>query len=225
MTSDNILSFYKDLSPPEFLPDGVKIMNPYGEQEAWNCTKQFYRKYFDDNNRRRLLLGINPGRFGGGITGIPFTDPVQLDACGIKNTFEKRTELSSTFIYEMIDYLGGPTNFYQSFYVSAVCPLGFVKEGKNLNYYDLEELQNQWEPFFVSTLKEQMKFCYSDEVFSIGMGKNVKYIQYLNDKYKLFSKITPLPHPRWVMQYRLKRKKEFIELFANKLSLYLAKDS
>ena len=217
MTSDNILRFYEDLHPPSVLPGGVKVMNPYGSQHAWNCTQQFYEKFFQDDNKRILLLGINPGRFGSGITGIPFTDPIQLERCGVKNTFEKRAELSSTFIYELIDHMGGPTAFYQSYYVSAVCPLGFTKDGVNLNYYDLKELQEKWEPFFVSTLKEQIEFCHTDEVYSIGMGKNVNYIQYLNKKYKLFEKITPLPHPRWIMQYRLKLKQHFIEDISNKL--------
>ncbi len=217
MTSDNILRFYEGLHPPGVLPGGVKILNPYTSQQAWNCTQQFYEKFFHDDNKRILLLGINPGRFGSGITGIPFTDPIQLERCGVKNTFEKRAELSSTFIYELIDHMGGPTAFYQSYYVSAVCPLGFTKDGVNLNYYDLKELQEKWEPFFVSTLKEQIEFCYTDEVYSIGMGKNVNYIQYLNKKYKLFEKITPLPHPRWIMQYRLKLKQHFIEDISNKL--------
>ncbi len=39
---------------------------------------------------RYLILGINPGRFGGGITGIPFTDPIRLqNICGIENDFQK----------------------------------------------------------------------------------------------------------------------------------------
>ena len=50
--------------------------------------------------QRHLLLGINPGRFGGGVTGIPFTDPIRLqNVCGIENNFEKKQELSSVFIY------------------------------------------------------------------------------------------------------------------------------
>jgi len=223
MTFDNILSFYKELKPPALLPIGVDVMNPYKEREAWKCTGQFYRKYYSDSKKRVLLLGINPGRFGGGITGIPFTDPIQLaDTCGIKNTFEKRTELSSGFIYDMIKYCGGAEKFYSKIYISAVCPLGFVKDGKNLNYYDIKELQDHWEPFFVKTLEDQLSFCYKNEVFSIGLGKNAKYILYLNEKYKLFDKITPLPHPRWVMQYRLKRKQEFIEGIASKLRKHLS---
>ena len=96
------------------------------------CRKpanSFYTKYYSDNNKRILLLGINPGRFGGGVTGIPFTDPVRLEkVCGIKNDFQKKQELSSVFIYEMIEAYGGAEKFYKQFYISAVSPLGFVKQ-------------------------------------------------------------------------------------------------
>ena len=69
----------------------------------------------------------------------------------------------------------------------------------------------------VDSLRQQLVFCDNDEVFSIGMGKNVQFLNTLNEKYKLFGKINALPHPRWIMQYRLKRKQEFIAEYRNKL--------
>lgn len=222
MTADAILSFYKSLNPPDQLPEGVGVMNPYSDADAWNCTERFYKKYFSDTKQRVMLIGINPGRFGGGITGIPFTDPRHLEeVCAIENGFEKRAELSSSFIYDMIGEMGGPDTFYSAFYISAVCPLGFVKDGKNLNYYDIRELQESWEPFFVQTLREQLQFCKNEVVFSIGMGANIKYLKYLNKQYALFGSIESLPHPRWVMQYRLKRKASFIAEYQSKLAPYL----
>ena len=52
----------------------------------------------------------------------------------------------------------------------------------------------------------------------MGMGQNFKYLQVLNKKYQLFDKIESLPHPRWIMQYRLKRKQEFIHEYIDKIS-------
>ncbi|MCK5703784.1 MAG: DUF4918 family protein, partial [Cyclobacteriaceae bacterium] len=57
--------------------------------------------------------------------------------------------------------------------------------------------------------------------FSMGKGQNFKYLKYLNKKYQLFDKVEPLPHPRWVMQYRLKRKAEFIHEYISKISAAL----
>ncbi|MFI5224347.1 MAG: DUF4918 domain-containing protein, partial [Nitrospirales bacterium] len=66
-----------------------------------------------------LILGINPGRLGAGLTGIPFTDPLKLqNICGIENTLPKKAELSADFIYTMISAFGGPEAFYKKFYFS-----------------------------------------------------------------------------------------------------------
>ena len=182
-------------------------------------VETFYRKYYSDTNERVLLFGINPGRFGGGITGIPFTDPIRLEElCGIPNVFDKKAELSSTFIYDMIEAFGGPSSFYAHFFITAVSPLGFVKDGKNLNYYDIPELRKGWEPFFLECIRNQLPLMKTNSVaFSIGQGKNVDYLKKLNDMRPSFTSIRPLPHPRWVMQYRLKRKSEFIQVYMDEL--------
>ncbi|NNF22415.1 MAG: DUF4918 family protein, partial [Saprospiraceae bacterium] len=166
---------------------------------------------------------INPGRFGGGLTGIPFTDPINLqETCGIKNNIDKRHELSSKFIYEMIEALGGVENFYNNMYVTAVSPLGFVKDGKNLNYYGIPELAEKWESFIVQTLQEQAEFCKNMSVcYSLGQGKNFKFLQRINADYQIFDQVRALPHPRWIMQYRLKRKDEFISVYEKALREYL----
>ncbi|MGB3465178.1 MAG: hypothetical protein WBA74_07910, partial [Cyclobacteriaceae bacterium] len=56
-----------------------------------------------------------------------------------------------------------------------------------------------------------------DKIYSLGQGKNIKYLEYLNKKYQLFGEIVPLPHPRWILQYRRKRKDEFLDLYLEKL--------
>src|SRR5450432_1175034 len=122
--SDKILLFLKNLDLKVELPTGVEVMNPFKEKARFNLCNKFYKKYYNDNNPRNLILGINPGRFGGGMTGIPFTDPVRLGSeCGIENNFQKKQELSSVFIYEMIHAFGGPELFYKSFYISSMSPL------------------------------------------------------------------------------------------------------
>src|SRR5215831_1320075 len=99
-----ILEFYKKLNPRFRLPAGVEIMNPFTDGTAWELTSQFYTKFYNDTNRRIFIFGINPGRFGGGITGVPFTDPVRLEKiCGIRNDLPKKAELSSLFVYDIID--------------------------------------------------------------------------------------------------------------------------
>jgi hypothetical protein len=168
-----------------------------------------------------VLIGINPGRFGGGVTGVPFTDPIRLEKiCGIKNDYQKKQELSSVFIYDMIEAFGGAQKFYGQFYFSAVSPLGFVKHGKNLNYYDDKILLKQIEPFVIDCMNKQIAFgLVTDVCFCIGEGENLKYLRKLNDQHKWFDKIESVPHPRFIMQYKLKKKKDYIDIYLKKLKM------
>ncbi|MEO9964761.1 MAG: uracil-DNA glycosylase family protein [Reichenbachiella sp.] len=217
--STRILEFYQTLSAPAKLPKSVETLNPYQTDEGWDTTSRFYHKYYTDKRSRRMLFGINPGRFGGGITGVPFTDPLLLETvCDIENSFNKRAELSSRFIYEMIASYGGPEEFYNKFYITGMSPLGFVQDGKNLNYYDLADWQKIFEKDMTAWVKAQLKFNIDTSVaYSIGQGQNLKFLNRLNDEHGFFDEIVPLPHPRWVMQYRLKRKAEFIAEYLEKL--------
>jgi hypothetical protein len=219
--SDKILSFLKTLDLKVELPEEVQVMNPFKDGAAFRLCERFYKKYYEDHNPRHLILGINPGRFGGGITGIPFTDPVRLqEACGIENYFQKKQELSSVFIYEIIHALGGPGIFYSKFYISATCPLGFLKNNKNMNYYDNRQLENSIKNFVAGCLSLQLEFGMNrDVVFCLGEGKNFTYLSNLNHELKFFNRIVPLPHPRFVMQYRLKRKNEYIARYLSELAM------
>ncbi|HEY9115480.1 MAG TPA: uracil-DNA glycosylase family protein [Bacteroidales bacterium] len=202
------------------LPDGIEVINPYQSKDVIESCKNFYSKYYSDTKGRRLILGINPGRFGAGVTGIPFTDPVRLEKeCNIKNAFDKRPELSSEFIYSLINTMGGPKHFYSHYFIGAVSPLGFLKDGKNFNYYDSKELTRALKPFIIKTLVEQIACgINSKKCYCLGQGKNFEYLSMINSELKLFSQIIPLPHPRWVMQYRRKKLNEFLEQTAKVLS-------
>lgn len=129
---------------------------------------------------------------------------------GIPNPWTKKQELSSVFIYEMIEAFGGAEEFYKQFYITAVSPLGFIKDGKNINYYDDKNLQQTIKPFVVDCLQKQFKWINSDFAFCLGEGKNFAYLSNLNDEYKFFKKIIPLPHPRFIMQYKLKQQEKYI---------------
>lgn len=219
--AEQILYFLFTIDLNIKLPSNVEVMDVYKDEEVQTTCQQFYSKYYNDHQPRTLLLGINPGRYGGGITGIPFTDPINLEKyCSIQNDWKKQQELSSLFIYEMIEAFGGTQLFYQQFYISAVSPLGFVKAGKNLNYYDDPLLLKRIEPLVVKWLQQQIEFGLNTNVcFCIGEGENFKYLNKLNDQHQFFQRIKSLPHPRFIMQYRLKKKQEYIQLYKNSLSV------
>ena len=221
LLSNKILSFLQSLDLQVSLPTDVEVMNPFKEKATFNICKTFYKKYYNDNNQRHIILGINPGRFGGGITGIPFTDPIRLqNVCNIENSFAKKQELSSVFVYEMIHVFGGPEMFYNAFYISSISPLGFTKHNKNLNYYDDKKLEESLKEFVVDCINKQLQFGINKDVaFCFGEGKNSAYLIKLNNEMNFFKKIIPLPHPRFIMQYKLKKKGEYIDRYLREFEI------
>jgi hypothetical protein len=224
--ADKILAFIKSLEFKDPLPPGINVMNPYRENPlVMPVVESFYKKFYNDNILRHLILGINPGRFGAGSTGIPFTDTKRLqEKCDLKIAGVKTFEPSSAFIYEMIDSYGGPDKFYSDFYISAVSPLGFTKEspgGKqvNYNYYDSRKLEKSITDFVKKSLEQQLDFgIHRDVCFCLGIGQNYKFIEEFNRKYGYFEKLVPLEHPRFIMQYKTKQKTLYIRKYLDEFA-------
>ena len=220
--SDRVIAFNRGLTyTGKKLPKDIRVMNPYREDpQALKISEAFYHKFYNDNQIRLLILGINPGRFGGGLTGVPFTDPKRLiSACHIPYEGKITHEPSSVFIYEMIHAYGGPKAFYQDLYINSICPLGFtlVKENgkeKNYNYYDSPELLKAVEGFNRENIQRQIELGVSTEVcFCFGTGKNETYLRKLNETYGFFKKIVGLEHPRFIMQYKAAQKQSYIDKY------------
>ena len=129
----------------------------------------------------------------GGIHGTA----VRLDEeCDIRNPFKKRAELSSTFIYDVISAFGGVEAFYGEFFLSAVCPLGFMKDGKNLNFYDDRALEESLHGFILSTLRKQIDLGLNTErVVCLGEGKNFKFLAKLNREENYSERSSPFRIP------------------------------
>jgi hypothetical protein len=218
--ADEIISFNQSLRLNTPLPKGIRVMNPFVHPEVQKMSGEFYRKFYSDLHPRYLIIAINPGRLGAGATGIPFTDTVRLEKeCGIQPTVKPTHEPSSVFVYEMIRAYGGPTAFYKDFYITSVCPLGFVKaneKGKevNFNYYDSKELEKAVTPFIIQSLQQQFRFNLDmTRCICWGRGKNFHFLSELNSKYHFFKEIIPLDHPRFIMQYKAKQKQEYIDQY------------
>jgi len=225
--ADQIIAFNLILDFSGELPKGINLMNPFKEnEEIQKVSSVFYHKYYNDPNRRHMILGINPGRFGSGVTGIPFTDTKRLtNECGIKYTGKETHETSSVFVYEVIEAYGGTEKFYNDFYIGAVCPLGFtisdeMGKEKNYNYYDSKELTKTVYGFMVESIQKQTEFgIIPDVCFCFGTGKNEKFLLGLNEEYGFFKKIVALEHPRFIMQYKAKSKREYIDKYLRAFEL------
>ena len=218
--ADKVLDFYRALNIEGRLPRGVGVMNPYADNACMDVCEKFYRKFYGDRHERYLIVGINPGRYGAGITGIPFTDPVKLESLlSIPNNLQKKPELSAEFIHRMIAAFGGYERFFSLFFINSVSPLGFVRDGKNLNYYDTPSLKKALDPFIRKSMKDLINLGVNREVaFCLGEGANYKHLVSLNSEENWFTQIIPLAHPRFIMQYRRKHVEQYIDDYIQKLS-------
>ena len=98
----------------------------------------FWHKFYGDDIPQVMICGINPGRFGAGMTGIPFLDFMSLSKM-ISGVNRSDSEKSASFFFKVVGHFG-VDDFFKTFYVSNFSSVGYIKNGKNLNYFDLPEM-------------------------------------------------------------------------------------
>lgn len=217
---EKVIQFNRTLQYRGNLPPGFRVINPYLDNpETLEVMRRFYQKFYNDTRKRKLILGINPGRHGAGVTGVPFTDTKRLESeCGIAMQSAHTHEMSSVFIYDMIAAFGGAAHFYSEFYINSPFPLAIVRktpEGKwvNANYYDSPGLAAMLEDFMTDCLRTHVSMGIdTSAVFVLGK-KNAAFIEKINLKAKLFQKLCILEHPRYIQQYRSRDKALFIHKY------------
>lgn len=217
---EKVIDFNSQLHYLGNLPEGFMVLNPYFDNpETMAVMKDFYHKFYHDNEERKFIIGINPSRHGAGVTGVPFTDTKRLESiCGIKMESARTHEVSSVFVYDLIEEYGGPETFYKQFYINSPFPLAIirhVKDGRwvNANYYDEPALFEMVKDFMIDSLKKHISLGLdTSEVFILGK-KNATFIQKLNKEAKLFDRLTVLEHPRFIQQYKFKERYQYIDRF------------
>lgn len=209
------IAYYNALTEPNNLPPDIGVLNPYPQPEVRAIVSEFYTKFYNDTAPRVFVLGINPGRFGAGVTGISFTTPQNLRRyCGIANDLRDTPELSSRFIYQVVEAFGGAKAFYSQFFLTSLFPLALTKHGpahngkpggpKNYNFYDDRVTTEVLWPAITETVRKQTSFGCSRTVAVCLGRKNETYLRRLNDQQGFFDRILTLDHPRYILQYRSK---------------------
>lgn len=218
--ADKVIAFNRELQYTGELPEGFQVLNPFLENpETMQVMETFYRKYYNDTNQRRFIIGINPSRHGAGVTGVPFTDTKRLESvCGITMHSAYTHEVSSWFMYDMIKAYGGADKFYSQFYINSPFPLAIIRATKernwlNANYYDDKKLFEMVKGFMITSLKKHIEIGLdTSEVYILGK-KNADFIHKLNKEEKLFNRMTVLEHPRYIQQYKSKEKELYIDKY------------
>lgn len=217
--ADKAIRYYENLDVPTNLPPGIGVMNPYRTPAVQELVHSFYTRFFSDTRPRVFLLGINPGRFGAGVTGISFTTPQNLRRyCGIENELRDTPELSSRFIYQVVEAFGGAQTFYEKFFLSSLFPLALTKNGpnggpKNYNFYDDRTTTDALWPAIMEAIQTQLNFGANRNVVVCLGQKNEMYLRRLNEQQGLFSRIVTLDHPRYILQYKAKDVPAYLEKY------------
>ena len=160
--AEEVVEFNRNLKYSGILPQDFQVLNPYLDNpETMIVMEKFYHKYYNDSNKRKFLIGINPSRHGAGVTGVPFTDTKRLESvCGIKMKSAYTHEVSSVFMYDMIEQYGGAEEFYKDVYINSPFPLAIVRKSKgswiNANYYDDKELFRDVKEFMIDSLRKHI---------------------------------------------------------------------
>jgi len=224
--ADRLLKRVLTVSFSAPLPRGVEVLDPFrGEHapEVRRIVRAFHQRFYADNRERLLLRGINPGRLGAGSTGLPVTDTKRCESdLGLRVEGFRTHEPSSDFFFRVVRAAGGSEAFFSKVYVHAVCPLGFTRPktggAVNLNYYDDPALQRCVTPFALRWLRTLIEAgMRSDVVLCLGLGKNFRFLEALNAEHRLFGRIVPLAHPRFIMQYRSKQLRAYVRAYLRAL--------
>lgn len=217
--AEKVIEFNSNLQYSGNLPEGFEVLNPFFDNpETMVVMKEFYQRFYNDNKRRKFIIGINPSRKGAGVTGVPFTDTKRLKSeCGIEMKSAHTHEISSVFIYDMIKAFGDVEKFYSEFYINSPFPLAIVKKTKNgelnANYYDDKTLFEDVKPFIIKSLKKHITLGLdTSEVFVLGK-KNADFLAKINKEEHFFDKMTVLEHPRYIQQYKSKEKDLYIDKY------------
>lgn len=227
-TMDRILQFNEHLAGVNIaMPPGFRIVNPFsgpGAAQVREVTNAFYKRFYDDQRPRRLVLGSSPARRGTAVTGVPFADAELLESeCGAKIEGYAVSRGSVGFLDEVVGRYGGHDRFYADFVMNFVCPLGLVRanaKGRevNANYYENRALLESLRPFILDSLRRQMAFAVDSSVcYCIGSGENFRFLSEINQSQKLFKRVEPLEHPRYIAQYNPGRKGEFVDKYVTVL--------
>ncbi|MCO5230470.1 MAG: SMUG2 DNA glycosylase family protein [Chitinophagales bacterium] len=216
---ERVIEFNQRVQYSGLLPEGFRVLNPFMDNpETLLMMSQFYHKFYNDYQERKLIIGINPSRHGAGVTGVPFTDTKRLEsACGIKMNSAYTHEVSSVFLYDMIEEYGGVKAFYKNFYINSPFPLAIVRNVKgkwlNANYYDDNQLFEMVKDFMIASLKSHIAMGIdTSKVFVLGK-KNAEFIKKLNQEAQLFDQMVILEHPRFIQQYKSKEADIYIDKY------------
>jgi hypothetical protein len=196
----------------------IKILSDFIDNK--NNIIEFHKKYIEPNSPKIVICGINPGRNGAGLTGIPFIDFESLSNMlpGIK---ENDWEQSAKFFFSVVQGFGIEI-FYKNFHVTNISWFGFsrIDKSKNVNYFE-KDISTEIAIYLIDKFVEEMDLINPDYI--IPLSKTVLYeLENLKKQKKIRAEIgTCLNHPSWVVAYRRKDLSTWRQKYIDTFSKYI----
>lgn len=169
----------------------------------------FWDRYYAQAVPRSVICGLNPGRFGAGKTGIPFLDFQSLSQL-MPGVDRQDSEKSAAFFYKVIQAYGSDA-FFRHFYVTNVASVGFLCDGRNLNYPDLPKAALA---IVEANFCEEMKIVKPTCLISLGTAVQHTARKLLSLDVDCTLR---LPHPAWVATYRSREMEKWVDEYVKAL--------
>ena len=187
---DILKNKYIDSGEIESLLKNSNIQVLRGFLDNWNAIRKFNNQFYGNKHPKTVLCGINPGKLGAGKTGIPFVDFTSLSKM-IEGVDRDDTERSAQFFYDIVQELG-VCEFYRSFYVTNVSWVGYVRNEKNVNYYDLPVAAKA---FVYEMFKLEMDFVFPVTIVSLAASVK-ETVEHIFGQSEIDT-TKKLPHPNY----------------------------
>ena len=210
--ADKAINFFLSIKDPIPNHSEIKSLSIFQDDSVIENLNLFYQKYYSDTHKRTFVIGINPGRLGSGVTGIPFTDTHTLHT--LLNISQKGTiskEPTAQFVSKLIKRYTNPADFYKKYFLTSLSPVGFTKDELNFNFYDDMNFYREIKPYLIESLEQQLSLGALSKAIVWGKGKNYLLIKQINDEYKFFTEVIPLEHPRYVIQYKRSKLEDYVQ--------------
>ena len=196
----------------------VKILSDFLDNKG-NII-EFHKIYVEPNSPKVVICGINPGRNGAGLTGIPFIDFASLSKM-LPDIKENDWEPSAKFFFSVIQKFEIEA-FYRNFHVTNISWFGFsrIDKQKNVNYFE-KDISTEIAIYLIDKFVEEMEHINPDYI--IPLSKPVLYeLESLKKQNKIRAKIgIRLNHPSWVTTYCSNDLSTWRQKYVDTLTKYL----
>jgi hypothetical protein len=204
--NSRILAFYKKLRNVisfQGMPPNWQLINPYFRH--WERFEFFINEYYQDGNKRDLIIALNPGRKGCNKTGIALTDENVLFSklkYPTKNS-NPEVERTATKIYSIIEELHPSFyTFFSKFFMTNIFPFGVVANGRNVVFHKIINIPSI-KKFSKEFISESIEIFNPDRIICIGRGSEKFILEHFPDQKPIY-----LRHPAYTfpekerMKYR-----------------------